>query len=1380
MPRHESVSHTAESLISHELKRLGIMNRFHAFEELCLAFANMRLGGHFVPATGPVAAGGDQGRDFESYVSWERTAEGLVLRGRAVGVCTTQEKSLVGKIRSDVEKVMAGNQVEVVYAFLTADLAVARVHELQAEVREKYGDVELEVFDGNRLAHALAGRDLVEVAFRLLGLDPRLLPELASASGAKDPQPVFTRVLADGFTGREWLVARIEEFIATRTSGFVWIEAEAGMGKTTLAAHLVREKKWLSHFAHYTRGEVSAIALGNLASQFAMVHRLPQPVGAVTPEDFETLLTEAAGLSDRPIVLVVDGADEAEKVEGLLPWGLPRLLPEGVFVVGTYRTGRPPGHVDAPSTVLRIDADDPRNRDDLAAHLDRMVEQDDLAAKLAEVGISSTDFTRALAERCGGVWVYLHYVLAEIRHGQRGADDLRTLPADLGSYYATHLERWTEPGLRTFLTTLAVAGEPVHVSTAATLAGVAETSARRWCDDTLRPFLAASTELPRKFAILHASLREFLTGTFAPDAGDTARSWSETLAEEAKAAHRRIADHYAAMFDLLVADPSAANVDDGYALRHLAFHFREADRFPRLHRLLSLTRRTGSGQTENVWLKAQVNDPTEFLRDVHIAAKAAPTAALELRYRLIAAAVDINGYSFPGELLAALLERGIWPLERVIANARRAPLTFGALAPLLPQERMSDALDAVLSWDADWVTAEVLKALVPYLSDDLVGRALAHALQMRKADHRLAVELALLPRLSLSQQLELRKTLIIDIVHNCDRPGHRERMRHLARHVHEDLIDPTGIFVTKVPDLDEWTRFEILVALSSRLPVRLNHVLKDALEITETFDEVERLCAGVVLGFGAVDEAFDAVMASPRETDRSNGLARLAPHLTPSMAVRAVDTAIKFTDQFDRVGAISALVGQVSPAVRIRAYFSMIEALAQDMYLEEELEGLLAHLPPRPVELLLGLIERAHRMWHRTAGEQIIRAVVAKASPDIKDAVLDRALSLIRATSKGRARALAFLIKPAPAERRPELIEEALAASLSSEYDLPSITSTERALAHHTNAKVQALPKETTTQNGGPNGPAQDVERILRLVSEGDVGPLIRHASKLRDPEHAAQLASSVPHLYDRGLALAVLARHLSGEPRTRYTDLALDAADQCLSTPRHIVLATLAKVLLPEQVTRVVSTRADPGTPSDVALTLNRLVDHPAFPLTMDQVLDEIISIENSVERAQALVDLTEHLGGATFDRALHHARRFDDATLKALVLLALAHASGRSDLTAEGLRAVAAHRPVGYYTSSRDIPRLYDRAIISFAECGVARPYGDRDPGEELLVSVGAIRTPEADAALIDVLRRETHMHSLLSSLESAAPFLPRIIGADGMDELVRTLQDIQLWLL
>jgi hypothetical protein len=142
-----------------------------------------RICSNVLPATGPVAAGGDQGRDFEtfrSYLTAELGTSGAFL-GHAsdktiVFTCTLQEANLHGKILEDVEKVCTqGEPVDEVYAFCVAELPVGRRHRLQETVRERFG-VRLEVLDGRAIAEHLADHDLFWVAERYLSLPAELRP----------------------------------------------------------------------------------------------------------------------------------------------------------------------------------------------------------------------------------------------------------------------------------------------------------------------------------------------------------------------------------------------------------------------------------------------------------------------------------------------------------------------------------------------------------------------------------------------------------------------------------------------------------------------------------------------------------------------------------------------------------------------------------------------------------------------------------------------------------------------------------------------------------------------------------------------------------------------------------------------------------------------------------------------------------------------------------------------------------------------------------------------------------------------------------------------------------------------------------------------------
>lgn len=166
------------------LDRLADGNGHHEYEKICFAFARRRVSINLLPATGPVSAGGDQGRDAESF--WSNLANEIpatsvhaaaVSAERVVIACTIQKTDIPSKIRSDLSNITGqGTPVARVLYFTVASVPVAKRHELIAEARSNH-DVELEIFDGLALAEHLADPDLFWIAAEYLKLPASLAPE---------------------------------------------------------------------------------------------------------------------------------------------------------------------------------------------------------------------------------------------------------------------------------------------------------------------------------------------------------------------------------------------------------------------------------------------------------------------------------------------------------------------------------------------------------------------------------------------------------------------------------------------------------------------------------------------------------------------------------------------------------------------------------------------------------------------------------------------------------------------------------------------------------------------------------------------------------------------------------------------------------------------------------------------------------------------------------------------------------------------------------------------------------------------------------------------------------------------------------------------------
>ncbi|MGI5162239.1 hypothetical protein [Microbispora sp. CA-102843] len=185
-----------ERYIRFQLEHLTAHNEHHTFEEISFRVAERRLSSNLLPATGPVSAGGDQGRDAESYHTSlpqeQPGTEGFVARATSeplVVAVSVQRTGLETKIRADLKAICGqGEPVARVAFFAVQEISVAIRHRLQKHAREAHG-VSLEVFDGRAVAHMLAQNDLIWVAQRYLDIPSHLV-----AADQKEHAVSFDRI----------------------------------------------------------------------------------------------------------------------------------------------------------------------------------------------------------------------------------------------------------------------------------------------------------------------------------------------------------------------------------------------------------------------------------------------------------------------------------------------------------------------------------------------------------------------------------------------------------------------------------------------------------------------------------------------------------------------------------------------------------------------------------------------------------------------------------------------------------------------------------------------------------------------------------------------------------------------------------------------------------------------------------------------------------------------------------------------------------------------------------------------------------------------------------------------------------------------------------
>jgi hypothetical protein len=190
------------AFVRFSLSQLRSRNEHHRFEHLCAALARQRITPNIVVGTGPVSAGGDQGRDFETFRGYTRghvrdlgVDLGISDSDTIAFCCSVGQTDVRGKIRSDVAAAVSdGSKIDVVVCFMEQDIPTAVRHQLASEAAARHS-VHLEVIDGQTIAGLLCDRETFWIAVDFLDIPADLAPRDASPEWYADSR---SRWLARG------------------------------------------------------------------------------------------------------------------------------------------------------------------------------------------------------------------------------------------------------------------------------------------------------------------------------------------------------------------------------------------------------------------------------------------------------------------------------------------------------------------------------------------------------------------------------------------------------------------------------------------------------------------------------------------------------------------------------------------------------------------------------------------------------------------------------------------------------------------------------------------------------------------------------------------------------------------------------------------------------------------------------------------------------------------------------------------------------------------------------------------------------------------------------------------------------------------------------
>ena len=399
------------------------------------------------------------------------------------------------------------------------------------------------------------------------------------------------------FTGREWLFRDVDEWRRKDVPPALLITGEPGIGKSAVVAALVGnnpEGQVLAY--HCCRADTPATLepvrfvrslAGMLAARIEGYAAMLEDPGI--KDALERVDTDPASAFEGAILgplhkvpkpdgnrryLLIDALDEAlahskrPTIVDVLGARL-RRMPSWLGIVATTRGGPDVLSKLRGLPAQTLEANDPKNQDDVRAFLKRRLSEPSLRAKAEAGGKTLEELTTALLRSSAYNFLFVATALEAVETGQFRFDEIEKLPPGLSSLYEVFFDRlFREVGVfqltRPVLEILTAAREPL---TQLQIAACANLDAEKELPPLLGRLAAFVPVREGRYSLFHRSLFEWLTGWDAQQQ-PLAGSYHLSL----KDGHKRLAGWGWAEYQRGVQNASL------YCLRHLVAHLHEADR----------------------------------------------------------------------------------------------------------------------------------------------------------------------------------------------------------------------------------------------------------------------------------------------------------------------------------------------------------------------------------------------------------------------------------------------------------------------------------------------------------------------------------------------------------------------------------------------------------------------------------------------------------------------------------------------------------------------------------------------------------------------------------------------------------------------------------
>lgn len=335
------------------------------------------------------------------------------------------------------------------------------------------------------------------------------------------------------FVDRALVLEPFYQFLAEQSQGYFIIRGDPGIGKTAVAAHIVKETGAIHHFnSRPQRINTAEKFLRNICSQLIAVYNLPYPTlppEAVQDSGFlvKLLTTISAQLKPQDkLIIIVDALDEIDMVDlpvGTNPLYLPQSLPKGVYFLVTRRRDPLLLQIACEQQIFDVEQDDPDNQADIKRYIQQEIKELNIQPYIQVQNITKADFIRYLVQKSQGNFMYIRYVLPEITKGGYQSLHLDQLPLGLMAYYEDHWQRmkrregeeiWFNYELPVLMAIL-VSKEPISKALIARFSKVADQRRitavlQQWDQFLYKINVPYEGDMQMRYRIYHASFHDFI------------------------------------------------------------------------------------------------------------------------------------------------------------------------------------------------------------------------------------------------------------------------------------------------------------------------------------------------------------------------------------------------------------------------------------------------------------------------------------------------------------------------------------------------------------------------------------------------------------------------------------------------------------------------------------------------------------------------------------------------------------------------------------------------------------------------------------------------------------------------------------------------------